>query len=44
MEARGKPDIQKVVAYLNNLRFHDGHLPVLFEEKVERLSVFSVSD
>lgn len=44
MKEGGKPKIQKVVAYLNNLRFRSGHLPVLFEEKVERPSVVSVSD
>lgn len=44
MKERGKLKILKVVACLNNLRFHNGHLPVLFDEKVERPSVFSVSD
>lgn len=44
MKAGGKPKFQKGVAYLNNLRFHNGHLPVPFDEKVERPSVFFVSD
>lgn len=35
MKARGKPGIQKVVACSSNLRFHNGHLPVLLGEEVE---------